>query len=100
MITSCISEKSAIIDSDYKDGGENVTVECQSCNNTATFTVCDAAQPQTYPDLFMTQESISCGEAVVSNNAGGIPVDEGGLEREVIIKPFYKITLLLFEIVF
>ncbi|XP_052288407.1 uncharacterized protein LOC102613204 isoform X5 [Citrus sinensis] len=76
------TEMPALIVSDY-NGGEAVVFEGLSSDNNAAPGVCDAAQAETSADMFLTQDPISCGQAALTNNAGGIPVDDARLEREV-----------------
>lgn len=83
MITLYISEMPVLIVSNY-NGGEAVVFEGLSSDNNAAPGVCDAAQAETSADMFLTQDPISCGQAALTNNAGGIPVDDARLEREVI----------------
>ncbi|XP_052288408.1 uncharacterized protein LOC102613204 isoform X6 [Citrus sinensis] len=75
------TEMPALIVSDY-NGGEAVVFEGLSSDNNAAPGVCDAAQAETSADMFLTQDPISCGQAALTNNAGGIPVDDARLERE------------------
>ncbi|KAL9418156.1 hypothetical protein AB3S75_041053 [Citrus x aurantiifolia] len=76
------TEMPVLIVSDY-NGGEAVVFEGLSSDNNAAPGVCDAAQAETSADMFLTQDPISCGQAALTNNAGGIPVDDARLEREV-----------------
>lgn len=94
----CISEILALIGYDC-NGGEGIGAEGQSSDSNAAPAVCDDAEPQTCADLLMTQDPISCGQAILANNAGGIPVDDAIFETEVKINTS-KITLFLYEIVF
>ncbi|KAL9418157.1 hypothetical protein AB3S75_041053 [Citrus x aurantiifolia] len=75
------TEMPVLIVSDY-NGGEAVVFEGLSSDNNAAPGVCDAAQAETSADMFLTQDPISCGQAALTNNAGGIPVDDARLERE------------------
>lgn len=76
------TEMPAVIVSDY-NGGEAVAFEGLNSDNNAAVGVCDAEQAHISADMFLTQDPISCGQAALTNNAGGIPVDDARLEREV-----------------